>query len=165
MKSEIDTAKEWLLRYSEINKTIDNLILRSDLLKDKASAPSSAKIDGMPHGKGGNTDKIGTLIAKYEELDTEAREKIAESRTIYREINDVIKNIQGRGSADLRVVLQLKYLDLANWNEIVFLLFGNEPDFAEREDSFIRRTFKLHSRALTIIKDLIPENSLTGNEG
>lgn len=75
MKSEIDTAKEWLLRYSEINRTIDNLILRSDLLKDKASAPSSANIDGMPHGKGGNTDKIGTLIAKYEELDTEAREK------------------------------------------------------------------------------------------
>lgn len=156
MRDELDAVKEWLLRYSEINKSIDNLILRSEMLKDKAAAPSSINIDGMPHGKGGHSDKIGSIIARCEELDAEARKQIAESMDIYREIDDTIKKIQGKGSADFRAVLQMKYLDLAEWNEVVFMLFGNKMDFSEREDSFTRRTFKLHSRALGIIKDFIP---------
>lgn len=164
MNGETDAVKEWLLRYSELNRNIDNLIQRSELLRDKAYAPSSTQIDGMPHVKGGNTDKIGTLVAKCDELDAEAREKIAESRSLYKEIDNMIKKIQGKGSADRRAVLQMRYLDLAGWSDVVFMLFGNKPDFADKEDSYTRRTYKLHGEALTILKDFIPTFSDTENE-
>lgn len=165
MNSETDEVKEWLLRYTEISRAIDNLIQRSELLRDKAYAPSSTRIDGMPHSKSGNADRIGTLIAKCDELDAEAREKIAQSRSIYKEIDNTIKKIQGKGSADRRAVLQMKYLDLAGWNDVVFMLFGNKTDFADKEESYTRRTFKLHGEALTILKDFIPTFSDTENEG
>lgn len=164
MNSETDDVKEWLLRYSEINRNIDNLIQRSELLRDKAYAPSSTQIDGMPHSKGVNTDKIGALIAKCDELDAKAKEKIAESRNLYKEIDNTIKKIQGKGSADRRAVLQMKYLDLAGWDDVVFMLFGNKADFADKEESYTRRTFKLHNEALNILKDFIPNFCDAENE-
>lgn len=159
----IEVVKNWLSRYLLLMQDADALILRAETLRDRAASPQSPVIDGLPHSGSKNTDRIGNLIALCEEIETEACQKIAEANVIYRELNTTIKRIQGRGSADKRLVLQMKYIDGFKWYDINDTLWMRQKDFAEREDSYLRRTFKIHQAALLDIAEILAENGETGN--
>lgn len=155
MKYTPDTVKAWLCSYGELIKDFDNILERVEILRTRATSPSSPTLDGMPHEKGGNTDRIGYIAAQCDFLEREASDKLQKSRMLYKEIDNTIKLIQGRGSADRRAVLQMKYLDLAEWNEVVDMLFMKKEDFLGKEDTYLRRVFKLHQMALAELAELL----------
>ena len=160
---KIEAVKEWLNRYLLLMQDADALILRAETLRDRVASPQSPNTDGMPHNSSKDTDRIGNLIALIDDIETEARQKIAEANGIYRELNTTIKRIQGKGSADKRLVLQMKYIDGFKWYDINDVLWLKKTDYTEREESYLRRTFKIHQAALLDIAEILAENGETGN--
>ncbi|MCD7920675.1 MAG: hypothetical protein LUG45_11540 [Clostridiales bacterium] len=44
--------------------------------------------------------------------------------------------------------MEARYLDGERWNDVNCMLFGGNPDFENREDSYTRRVTRIHGRAL-----------------
>ena len=49
---------------------------------------------------------------------------------------------------DEQTVIEMHYLDHVKWWPICAALFSGEPDYAEKADKYLKRTFKLHGSAL-----------------
>ena len=49
---------------------------------------------------------------------------------------------------DERAVIRLRYFDRAGWDEIAGALFGDRQDYLDKEETYQKRTFRLHGRAL-----------------
>lgn len=156
---DLDAVKEWLSRYSETFKSACFMEDRATLLRERAGSPSSPNLDGMPHEKGSVSDKVGNLVGMAVDMEAEASRAFKEARTIYREIDRTIKQIHGSGYPDKRYVLQMKYLDGMNWSEINDALWISKEDFLDKEDSYARRTFKIHRAALVSIAEYIPKEA------
>lgn len=159
MKHTPESVKAWLRSYGELIADIDNLCERAEILREKASSPSSPILDGMPHEKGGHTDRIAHLVAQCDFLEREASEKLQKSRVLYKKIDTAIKQIKGPGWAYKKAVLQMRYLDLATWDEILDMLFMKKPDFLDKEDSYRRRCHKIHKEALEVLAEILNHNT------
>lgn len=154
-----ESVKEWLRSYGELIADVDNLCERAEILREKASSPSSPSLDGMPHEKGGHTDRIGHLIAQCDFLEREASTKFQKARVIYKEIDTAVKQIKGHGWAHKKAVLQMRYLDLASWDEVLDMLFIKKPDFLDKEDTYRRRVFKIHQEAVQSLTEILNQNT------
>lgn len=154
-----ESVKAWLRSYGELIADIDNLCERAEILREKASSPSSPIIDGMPHEKGGHTDRIGNLVAQCDLLEREAANKLQKSRVLYKQIDTAVKQIKGNGWAYKKAVLQMRYLDLATWDEVLDMLFMKKPDFLDKEDSYRRRCHKIHKTALEELTEILNQNT------
>lgn len=159
----IEVVKNWLDRYLLLMQDADALILRAETLRCHIKSPQSPNIDGMPRNNSKEVDRIGNLFALIDEIETEAQQKIAEANCIYRELDTTIKRIQGKGSADKRLVLQMKYIDGFKWYDINDALWMNREDYNNRTESYRRRTFKIYQAALLDIAEILAENGETGN--
>lgn len=66
---------------------------------------------------------------------------------------------------DERAVIRLRYFDRADWNDVAFALFGTEPDYLTRSESYLRRTYKIHGRALLDLADILEREDPGGVKG
>jgi hypothetical protein len=151
-----EALKTWLLRLQEAIADAELTEERLDTLRSRAEAPRGSNLDGMPHSSGFAGDKIGTLVSQIEDLteeNTQLWRRVAELR---REREAAIRRIECRGYAELRSVLRLRYIDGENWNDLCFVLYGGKEDFSEREDSYMRRAYKLHGKALYELSKIVP---------
>lgn len=169
----IEDVKQWLSRFAENERQLDNLIERIELLRSRLEAPKTATISGLPHGGGYEGDQIGRTLGQIEKLEEIGQDQLKKSRHLYAEINKTIDKITGRAWPDLRAVLKMRYLDLANWSEINFMLWGGKSDFNDREETYLRRTYRIHAEALEAMLNIVPnfqgtenitESEETGNE-
>ena len=160
MSIEYEAARQWLKRYQLQRGLIDSKEQRMESLKEKASSPGSPKLDGMPRAQRWNGDGLSSLIATYTDIERELPEDIKTGREIHKQIDSFIKRLKGQGSAEMRLVLQMKYLDLFGWTDIVEVLFLGKADFLEKEDSYTRRTFKIHQNGITRLSELMGEKEL-----
>lgn len=160
MPIEYAAAQKWLNRYKLQSELIDRKIQRIDMLKDKAYSPGSPKIDGMPKNKDPSNDRYGHLLEVCEGIENELSGDIEKRRMIYKQIDSMIKRLKGRGGADMRLVLQMKYLDLFEWSDIIDALFLDKADFSDKEDSYRRRTFKIHQEGITCLSALMGKDEL-----
>ncbi len=83
MNWTVEKTNLWLRSYGELYADIDNLCERAEALRERASSPSSPILDGMPHEKGCNTDRIGHLVAQCDLLEREIADKFQKSRVLY----------------------------------------------------------------------------------
>lgn len=141
-------AKEWLLRYMEICVEIDADIERVELLRQRIEEPQTASMDGMPHAPGFSGDRIGSILARIEEIENRTRQRIVEAQSMYDEIEAAISKIGGYNGPRKRAILRLRFLDFATLRETTVALFGNEKDFLLREESFMRLTTKTQKTAI-----------------
>lgn len=156
-KQTSEAIKDWLRRYQEAARDSAALDSRVANARAKAEATKVSRIDGMPHATGYAGDSLGAALARIDELEGEAREARAHAVELYHEVDAAIKQISGPGWPDQRAVLQMRYLDGCRWAEIAEMLFGGDPDdYAERQDSFVRRVHKLHAKALAALTEFVP---------
>lgn len=157
MDDRLQAVKIWLQRYQEAVRDSEALDSRVANARARAEAAKVSRLDGMPHAAGYAGDTLGATLARIDELEGEAREARAHAVELYREIDTAIKGISGPGWPDQRAVLQMRYLDGCRWAEIAEMLFGGDPDdYAERQDSFVRRVHKLHAKALAALTEFVP---------
>ncbi len=164
MENQHEALKQWLRRYQELQSDANRLWDRAGELRGRITVARSTNLDGMPHGNSVDADRIGADLSRLEELEQEAREVQQEATTSRREIEAAIRKISGRGWADRREVLRLRYIDGLKWEDAVERLFGDDPQFWDRQDVFLRRAFKLHRAALDELAKYVPLEQVQEND-
>lgn len=154
MATEIQS---WLSSYSAARREAALLRARADVLRMRASSPATSKIDGLPHAPSFDGDKLGAAVGTVDEVEREAEELERRAAEIYREIDATVRKLDGSRAPELRTLIRLKYLDACEWCDVNFLLFGDRADFSEREDTFMRRSFRLHTEALAELEKIRAE--------
>ena len=160
---DTEIIKEWLQRYRDICRDYENLLERYSVLEQKYKSIRTTNLTGMPHGTSSTTDNIGEGLARLEELSEKIQKQRTLAKEIYQEINDaafLIQKEKCKNWADKKAVLQCRYLDLMSWNDISELLFGNIDRFWDNEETYLRRTHKLHGAALEDLAELMPPELL-----
>lgn len=155
-RSDTETVKTWLLRLRETVADAGFVEERLDALRSRAEAPRGSNLDGIPHAGSFADDKLGALVAQIEELTAENARLWNRVGELRREREAAIRRIEGRGYAELRAVLRLKYIDGETWDDLTFILFGSKEDYTEREESYLRRAYKLHGKALYELSKIVP---------
>lgn len=137
--------KDRLADYTAMLRDIDNQIERLDRMTLTMAAPPGPDMTGMPRGSGTPTDRIGMMVARKLELEEQIKESIAEERWENAAIERMIRKLD---NPDERAVIRLRYFDRAGWDEIAGALFGDRQDYLDKEETYQKRTFRLHGRAL-----------------
>ena len=142
---ETDEIKELLAAYAAYQRRIDNAEERLAFLEYTMGSPSSPNLSGMPSGSRDGTSKQEREVIKKLELEEKLRDMYAEENRKREEIEAMIELME---NPDEQTVTEMRYLDRANWREISAALHGNEPDYDEHEQRYLKRTFKIHGSAL-----------------
>lgn len=137
--------KDRLADYTAMLRDIDNQIERLDHMTLTMAAPPGSDMTGMPRGSGTPTDRTGMMVARKLELEEQIKESIAEERWENAAIERMIRKLD---NPDERAVIRLRYFDRAGWDEIAGALFGDRQDYLDKEETYQKRTFRLHGRAL-----------------
>lgn len=142
---ETDAIRKKLERYAAFQRKIDNQIERLENLTVTMGSPSTPNLTGLPSGGGDGTSKIERQVIKKTELEEKIRRMIQEERELREELElliDAMKN------PDEQTVIEMRYFDRAKWWPICAALYSAEPDYDEKADKYLKRTFKLHGSAL-----------------
>lgn len=154
-KYDVEAVKNRLVEYRERERDIDNQIERVEWLEMKMTSIGSPTISDMPKAASPSHDKIGSMIAQKEELETCIREDIKKQESERAEIEAILKKLK---HSDERAVIRMRYFDGASWNDVVDMLFGAKNDFLGKEDTYLRRTHKIHGSALLNMAIYIEES-------
>lgn len=107
-------TKEQLREYRHIREERDSL---ADMIADLESTmygPRGPRLDGMPHGGGGNSSPIETLAAKHDELLRLYQEKVAKLTAKLEEIEAAIELLAPRE----RELVRLYYIKGLTWEQV-----------------------------------------------
>ena len=126
-------VKDYLLRYKDARREIARV--QAEIEEVKAQAERITPRYGLePRGSGVDHDKIGSVLARAEVYEDELRAREADAMTLCVETIGFIDRIP---SADSRLILTLRYINLKSWREI-----GREMYLSDRS------VYYLHGRAL-----------------
>lgn len=156
---ETDAIKQKLESYATLQRKIDNQIERLENLNATMGSPSTPNLTGLPSGGGDGTSKIERQVAKKDELEKKIRRMIMEERQLRKELEQLIETLK---NPDEQTVIEMRYIDRAKWWTVCAALYSTEPDYEEKADKYLKRTFKLHGSALQALARLSIEEP--GNE-
>lgn len=161
----VEETQAWLSRFLDNEAELDRLEDRIEGLRSQLEAPSAPTLTGMPHGGGYEADRIGRSLARIEALEAQHKELLAKSRLLHKEIGAAIIQIKRliRKWPHRKVILELRYLDGLEWNEINQVLWSKYDDYEDRYDTYNRRTYRFHAEALEAMRIIVAEFQATGN--
>ena len=144
-QKETDKIKALLKAYGEYQHRIDLTEERLAFLEFTADSPSSPNLTGMPSCSRDRTSKQERAYLKKEELEDKLRDMYAEESRKREEIEGLIEQME---KPKEQTAIEMHYLDGANWKTICAAIYGDEPDYDENEQRYLKRTFKIHGSAL-----------------
>ncbi len=148
---ETDEIKQRLESYATLQRKIDNQIERLENLIATTGSPSTPNLTGLPSGGGDGTSKIERQVARKDELEEKIRRMIKEERQLRGELEQLIEKLK---NPDEQTVIEMRYIDQAKWWTVCAALYSTEPDYEEKADKYLKRTFKLHGSALQALARL-----------
>lgn len=125
-------AKEELQRAYRVRENIDCLLERKEQVRDLLYKVTAVN-DGMPHS-GGAGDKYGDLVAEFVSLESQIEAEARRYLAVHDELKAKIGLIE---DTDLRLVLELRYLNFRSFTDIADFLCWS-----------VRHVYRLHQRAL-----------------
>lgn len=145
---QVEHLKRWLESYQERQRDFEATCERLERLESKLTSPRSAALSGMPGAAVSDPDRLAIPLAELEELRETTAEQAAALRDLRQRLEMAIRLIDGPGWPNMRAALRMRYLDGEKFETIAQLLFWRDPDFLMKQESYIRRTFKLRKAAL-----------------
>ncbi len=143
---DTDTIKCRLIEYRERERDIENQLERLDRIEMRLKSIGSPVLSDMPKSPSASQDRMADMIAQKIDLEKEIKKEVAEQKRERESIGLLLEKLR---HADERAVIRMRYIDGASWNDIVDMLFGGKEDFLDKEDTYLRRTHKIHGSALT----------------
>ena len=140
-----EAMRKRLADYRTLNEEIDNEIERLERLEDRASSASSPNLSGMPKAPSSTQDRMAYMVAQIGDLRTEIEELVKERETERKAIEAIVKKLD---KACERAVIRSRYLDLEEWEDVQFVLFGSKADFDDKYDDYRQRMFRWHRSAI-----------------
>lgn len=145
VRDMVHLVKGRLRRYHLKETDIEMQTERLERLEAKMYSVSSPMLSDMPKAPTPSHDQIARLVAQKEELTRIINQMVTEQEEERKRIEDVLCQIP---SPEERAVIRMRYLDGEKWEMVSFLIFGADPEYVGREESYIRRTTRLHGQAL-----------------
>ena len=109
---------------------------------------------GDPSGSRDRTSKQERNYIKKEELERKLDDMYAEENRKREEIEALIECME---SPDEQTAIEMHYIDGAKWRDVSVVLYGDEPDYDENEQRYLKRTFKIHGSALQTLARIYKE--------
>lgn len=145
-RNDIKNVKSWLVGYKELEKDIDNQIERLERLESRMYSVGSPTMDDIGGGHGSSDkDKMTILVYRKEKLKSKIMQMIDEQEKEHDAIEQCLGKLK---NPDERAVIEMRYIDGEAWWDVSEMLFGSKKDYEERKESYLRRTTKLHGKAL-----------------
>ena len=143
---ERESMKLRLLNYIDLNREIDNQIERLERMHDRAQSPSGPNLSGMPKSSNAVSDRMADAVTKMLTLEEEIGDLIEKRDNEQKGIEALVKKLK---KADEKAVIRMRYLDIEDWDDVQFMLFGSREDYNEKYENYKQRMFRLHSSAIT----------------
>ena len=151
----ISEVKRRLEDYRSDDREIDNQIERLERLEAKMKDVGAQVITDMPRSSNPSMDRMADYVSQKDYLTETIEELIARHKNDRKEIERVILHLR---EPDERAVIRMRYLDIAPWNEVVDMMFGGAKDFVDKEDTYKRKVFAIHSNAISGMASYIISN-------
>ena len=145
---QIESLKRWLESYQERKQDFEATCERLERGEARLTSPRPAALSGLPGAAASDPDRLTFPVAELQELQAETKRQVAALRDHRNRIEGAIRLIDGPGWPNRRAVLRMRYIDGEQWETIVKMLFGRDPDFQTKQDSYVRRAFKIRKAAL-----------------
>lgn len=151
---DVDAVKSRLNAYRDKEREIDVKVERLETLVSKMKSIGSPVMSDMPKANGMSSDRIARNLEHKEELETAISAAIFEQKAERAAIELELKMLD---TSDEREVVRIRYFEGNSWSEATKIMFGMKADFERKQDSYLRRVFKIHGNALLHIA-MIEEN-------
>ena len=103
------------------------------------------EITDMPRAPSPSNDRLTDLVYQKQEMEEKLAAEISALREERNFINSVLSRLK---SADEQAVIQFRYLIGLNWYDTTDALFGAKLDYLGKEDTYLRKAYDIHGRAL-----------------
>lgn len=153
-----EDLKGWavLKRYGHLRKKLEYKEGRLEEFRESMLGLGAVNYDGMPRGSSNGTSRQERLAIRLESMEEELAVIAEQEAAAYEELTALLSQLQPTEE----LLLTMRYMDGKRWNTINCTLFGDEYDFDEREDKYLKRTFKKHSSALHNLEKLLEAKDL-----
>lgn len=144
-RCDVIQLKKRLLAYREKERDIEIQIERLDRMETRLVNVGAQQLSALPRSPSPAHDRTAAMIAQKLDLEENIRRMLKEAEEEREWIESVVSHLT---LADERNVIRMRYIDGESWSDVVDTLFGNRIDYIGKEDSYMRRTVRLHKDAL-----------------
>ena len=149
---DVAKVKRWLRSYNDRDRDIDTQLERLDKLETRLKSFGVPVLSDMPKSPSAADDRTADLVSQKVDLEKEIRTALVDQKTFRNQIYSLIDMVN---NPDERAVLRIKYIDGYQWQDICDMLFGSRIDYVDKEESYLRRTHKIHKAALERVVRII----------
>lgn len=142
---DVEAVKQRLTEYLENERDIDNQIERLEHLNARMVGVGAQVLTDMPKSPSVTNDRMAELLGQKEELELAIRAAVTEQSKERQRIEAILKHLR---NPDERAVIRMRYFDRSSWPEVRDMMFGHKADFDEKEETYLRRTHRVHGSAL-----------------
>jgi len=144
-REDTGAIKTKLKSYGDLQRRIDHLITRLENLMDTIDSLPGADYSGMPRGSSDRTSKAERYVEKKDDLEQKIDRLVLQEKVLRKELEEIASALD---DPDEQAVIEMKYLDTQNWQDVAFSLFGNKDDYDDNAERYMKRTFRIHGDAL-----------------
>lgn len=129
------TAKQYLKQAYRLNELINSDLKMLEELREISTRINSVDTTKERIQTSGSYDKVGDIVSKIIDLETEINNEIYKYVNIKNEIRDKINIVENK---DYRLILQKRYLNFEKWEQIA----------VDMGYSYFHVTSRLHNKAI-----------------
>lgn len=147
--------KNYLKKHLRKREELETTIIRYSALLDKDNVSSPAGKAGIAAGVMSVSSAVENTVCN--KIFIEEKIKRLENELIEqsREINSIFEKLENPFE---KLVMQMRYEDRLEWDEIRGEIFGNRRDYSENIEKYNDKVFRIHGSALKHMKELQKEN-------
>lgn len=151
---DTQAVKDRLNAYREADQDISNQTELLERLISRMEGLGAKEITDMPRSPSPSVDRISGLMNQKIEIEQCIAEDVTALEAERKEIEKILKHLK---RADERAVIRLRYLVGLEWYEVADAMFGGKTDYLDKEESYLKRVFRLHGSALVSIAAYLKE--------
>lgn len=132
-------------------RTLQDLV---DRYQERLEGLGAKIITDMPRAPSPEHDRISVALSEKIALEKELDDVIGARKKELDHVRSIVKKLKDPKE---RAVIRFAYLygtPEDRWEDISFQMFQDRSDYWERKDTYLRRTFEIHRRALEHMSDL-----------
>ncbi len=149
-----NTIKNKLNAHRQLIEEIEVQELRLERIETKLASFGVSVLSDMPKASSMSYDRIADLIVQKDAINESIKSAALKLKNEREEIEKLIEHLS---QAKEKTVIRGRYIDGDSWSDVCELIFGGKQDFLEKEDSYMRRTYKIHQSAISNMAKITEE--------
>ena len=151
-KGEVIRIKKRLRKIRNTARELENQLRRLEWAENNAIGVGSPLLSDMPKGSPSADGRLVRAINKKLEIEQEVGRLI---RVYTEERSEVFPLLDQLDHPDQRTIIKMRYVDCADWEDIVELLYAKRRDFDENRDNYYKRVMNIHGDALECMASFV----------